>query len=487
MAKKKKVVTDAGVEKPFLQAGLLEYSKNAIYTIGNYTLQHRAVPDFRDGLKPVQRRIIYAMQQNKLFSTTGHKKAARIVGDVVGKYHPHGDAAVFDAVVNMVTRFKINLVDGSGNWGTLLDDASAMRYVECRLSKNADQYFSDPDYCKVQDFIPNYDGNEVEPVILHSKVPNVLLQGTYGIGFGSVCSIPAFELKGVLQLTKKALQGTKITSKMCMKYLVPTCTEGGEAYLDEKDCVDELERFYKTGKGSIYWVPKYELDVDKRNVLIYGFSPQTAISLAKCLEKVSQDPSVDRIRDTESSVEHGLRYRIYLKKSIAKSDVEDTLLELTSYFEASINYNFLLTERVFNKEKGDCDVIVHSKWSLPEFFENWADWRIKVEKKVLRLRMDRINQQIERQELLELIVIHRDVIIKALDVDDSEALLMKKLKINKEQAAFIMDSKIRSLKSLELKAVRNKLKDLRTEFKAIKKTYKNPVDAICDDLSKLEV
>lgn len=360
--------------------------------------------------------------------------------------------------------------------------------TEARLSRYADFFFSDPDYQKVQDYVPNYDGTEKEPVVLNSKVPVVLLNDTFGIGIGAQCSIPSFELEGVLLLTKNALKGKNITAKHCMKHLVPKSSLGAEAYINEDDdTYQNLMDFYQTGKGKIYWIPRYEIDVNSYSILIYGYPPSSSKGLEKCLSNLSANELITNI-DVDNETPHaknGLCYRITIKNTVAKRDIEDILISLTTSFEASQTLNFLVTERFFDEARGECSVQVRSDWNIPKFFKEWASWRIGIEKKVIKLRLERQQLALERQEMYLMMVLNRDVIIKALDNDKPEQLLMKKLKITEAQANFIMDSKIKSLKRLEQANIELKIKEIKANIKELKKLHKDPVDHICNELKKL--
>ena len=190
----------------------LELMADGMAKYGAYVLEDRAIPDFRDGLKPVQRRILWSMANLGLVHNKGFSKSARTVGDVIGKYHPHGDSACYGALVSM-THFAEPFVDGQGNFGDLLYPPAAARYTEARLTRYSCENFFDRAYIPVIDDVATYDGANIEPVVLPSLLPNLLLNGVFGIGVAATCSISAFERDGVLTLTKRALTARKFQSK----------------------------------------------------------------------------------------------------------------------------------------------------------------------------------------------------------------------------------------------------------------------------------
>ncbi len=219
----------------------------------NYALSvitSRALPDVRDGLKPVQRRILYTMWQQNLTADTKHRKCAKVVGDVMGNYHPHGDSALYETLVRMAQPFSLRypLIDGSGNFGSLDGDpAAAMRYTECRLARISDELLTEIDQATVP-FRPNYDGTRTEPVVLPSRVPNLLINGATGIAVGMATNIPPHNLHEVCTALIKLLDNPDLSSVQLCRYVKgPDFPTGGQIL----NSPEELKEIYKTGSGAI--------------------------------------------------------------------------------------------------------------------------------------------------------------------------------------------------------------------------------------------
>src|SRR3954449_5750956 len=219
----------------------------------NYALSvitSRALPDVRDGLKPVQRRILFSMWQKNLTADAKHRKCATVVGDVMGGYHPHGDAALYEALVRMAQPFSLRypVIDGSGNFGSLDgDSAAAMRYTECRLAGIADELLAEIDQSTVP-FRPNYDGTKTEPVVLPSRIPNLLINGATGIAVGMATNIPPHNLTEVCTALIKLLDNPELSSVQLCRYIKgPDFPTGGQML----NSAEELKEIYKTGSGAV--------------------------------------------------------------------------------------------------------------------------------------------------------------------------------------------------------------------------------------------
>lgn len=487
MAKAKKGATTIA---PIVEQDLLSYAKDAMLEYGKYTLESRAIPDFRDGLKPVHRKILWAAYELGMSAQKGLlKKSARLVGDVIGKYHPHGDAACYQATVSLV-HLTQPCIFGSGNWGTIIDDAAASRYTECRLQQYSDDVFFRKEYTSVIEKVGNFDNTEREPVILPALLPNLLLNGSFGIATGGRCAVPSFAPEGVVKLTRRAIEGHAITIKDCMKHLVPVCAEGGSAWLEDKEDQNLLKQFYETGLGYVYWIPNADYDEDNRSILIKGFAPKVVSGLETILKKVAQLDYVTSVEDQsiiDQKTGHSkLQYNITLKNSIPKKEVSDYLDEVHSMFEAQQSLVFAVTTR--SKVEDEVDVgfeIIN----MPTFFKRWADYRVDLERSSITYLLSIVQSKLDRAELLLLAVLNRDLIIKALDQDDVASFLVKKLKITQEQADAILELKVKQLKRLDEKPLRQSIKEYKEEIKQLKADHKNPTQRILNtlDLSDYEV
>ena len=242
-------IEDVEISKEMREA-FLDYSMSVIV--------QRALPDVRDGMKPVHRRILHAMNMLGITSGVAHKKSARIVGEVIGKYHPHGDTAVYDAMVRMAQDFSYRypLVDGHGNFGSLDGDgAAAMRYTEARMSKISMEMMRDINKDTV-DFIPNYDGEESEPVVLPSRIPNLLINGSVGIAVGMATNIPPHNLGETIQAIFKIMDDPDITVPELMEVIKGPDFPTGGIILGRKG----IRQAYETGRGSILIRSKYRIE-----------------------------------------------------------------------------------------------------------------------------------------------------------------------------------------------------------------------------------
>jgi len=436
---------------------------------GKYTLENRAIPDFRDGLKPVHRRILYSAYQMGLSDHKGLlKKSARLVGDVLGKYHPHGDTSVYEAIVGMV--HKLNpLILGSGNWGTLIDGAAAMRYTECRLTKYSDKVFFNPDYKNCIDYVANFDGSEKEPVILPSLLPNLLLNGSFGLATGGRCAIPSYETKGVIALVRIALK-REVTVKDCLKHLVPKCPEGAIPDLTKED---DLKKFYETGEGTLRWKPSVDEMLDERTIRVDGFAPTTSSNLNTVLKKIAANDKVANIED-ESDIVDGkthLRYAISIKRSVPKVAVEETLDDIVSKFESNQSLVFSITERMQNNEETD---VKFSYTNMLDFFTKWTEWRVAVELRSLKFKLEKEEEKKRYNAVLLWACNNKEKIIKALNTNDPVKYLTASGKITKEDAETIMELKIKQLQKLEEGKVKKNISDAKSSIKELKEKIRDP-------------
>src|SRR6186713_280304 len=286
----------------------------------NYALSvitSRALPDVRDGLKPVQRRILYTMWQQNLTADTKHRKCAKVVGDVMGSYHPHGDAALYETLVRMAQPFSLRypLIDGSGNFGSLDgDSAAAMRYTECRLARVADEMLSEIEQSTVH-FRPNYDGTKTEPVVLPSRIPNLLINGATGIAVGMATNIPPHNLNEVCNALIKLLENPDLTSVQLCRYIKgPDFPTGGEML----NSPEELKEIYKTGSGAIRLRATWEMGPETRAAkTIYITSvPYTAnkSTLVERIADVALSRKLPPLLDVRDLSTDDVRIAIELKK-----------------------------------------------------------------------------------------------------------------------------------------------------------------------------
>src|SRR6266545_540317 len=257
----------------------------------NYALSvitSRALPDVRDGLKPAQRRILFTMWQQNLTADVKHRKCAKVVGDVMGSYHPHGDVALYETLVRMAQPFSLRypLVDGSGNFGSLDgDSAAAMRYTECRLARISDEMLSEIDQ-KTVHFRPNYDGTKTEPVVLPARIPNLLINGTTGIAVGMATNVPPHNLGEICTALVKLLDNPDLSSVQLCRYVKGPDFPTGAHILNS---ADELKEIYKTGSGTVRLRATWEEGPSTRSSqTIYVTSIPYAVNKAALVERIAE-------------------------------------------------------------------------------------------------------------------------------------------------------------------------------------------------------
>lgn len=458
---------------------LLEYSRQAMRRYGLSVIEERALPDFRDGLKPVQRKIAWAMYKLGLRSTAPIVKSARIVGDTIGKFHPHGDTACYGAMVTMANLSE-PIVDGHGNWGGMFDEAAAYRYTNAKLTKYSDHCFFAPEYIRIAQLVPNYDGKDVEPVILPSLLPNLLLNGSTGIAVATTSNIPPFKLEGVAKLVKGVLGGKKLTPQICMKVLEFNYKYGGEVYIEEPEYRKELLQFYKTGIGSATFVSPHKWDANKRTMTFTSFAPN--LNVLNALSKIREDFSeVQNIEDA-TSIESGVCFIITLKKSVSSAKLNEVRENISVYLESTQHYKTNVTERYL--ENGE-PLVKFRTFNIPDLITEWCDWRTELELKMLKNELLIQQKDIDRTNLLLLAQKNRALIAKSWEADDQDKFIMKALKIDAEQTKVVLSLTQRSLGKLDRSSLLKKLEDQRKMEKQIKSWIKDPKAKIVNDINKL--
>ena len=286
----------------------------------NYALSvitARALPDVRDGLKPVQRRILYTMWQQNLTADVKHRKCAKVVGDVMGSYHPHGDMALYETLVRMAQSFSLRypLVDGSGNFGSLDgDSAAAMRYTECRLARVSDEMLSEIEQTTVP-FRPNYDGTKTEPVVLPARVPSLLVNGATGIAVGMATNIPPHNLNEVCTALVKLLDNEELsTAQLCRYIKGPDFPTGGQILNSQ----DELKEIYKTGSGSVRLRGTWDIGPETRSTkTIYIDSVPYTVNKAQLVERIAEvviGRKLPQLLDVKDLSTEDVRIAIEMKK-----------------------------------------------------------------------------------------------------------------------------------------------------------------------------
>ena len=327
----------------------------------------RALPDVRDGLKPVHRRILFAMNELGVYSDKPHKKSARIVGDVIGKYHPHGDTAVYEAMVRMAQDFSYRypLVDGHGNFGSVDGDgAAAMRYTEARMSKYSELMIEDLNKHTVG-FVPNFDDEELEPIVLPSKFPNILINGASGISAGYATEIPPHNPGEVIDATIYRINHPNCTTEELMQFVQgPDFPSGGIV-----QGIDGLRDAYETGRGKVIISSKYTIDTTKANdprivITEIPYDVNKAL-LVKKMGDALQAKNVDGVREIlDNTSSEGLQIDIHLRKDVNPETILNFLLKQTD-LQTSYNFNVVAISQGRPMQMGLAEIldayIVHQK------------------------------------------------------------------------------------------------------------------------------
>lgn len=450
-----------GIEK----LPLREFTERAYLDYSMYVILDRALPFVGDGLKPVQRRIVYAMSELGLSAVSKHKKSARTVGDVLGKFHPHGDSACYEAMVLMAQPFayRYPIIDGQGNWGSQDDPKSfaAMRYTESKLTRYADTLLRELGEGTV-DWGPNFDGTMDEPLALPARLPNLLLNGTTGIAVGMATDVPPHNLREVAAACIHLLDEPDASTRALMKFIKgPDLPTGGEIVSPRADLV----AIYDKGVGSFRARGTYTVEDDC--IVIDGLPWQT--SGAKLQEQIAEQmrakklPLVEDIRD-ESDQEHPTRIVIVPKGR--KVDAEQLMAHLFATTDLERSYRVNLNVIALD---GRPRVM-----PLRELLTEWLQFRTTTVTRRLQWRLDRVNKRLHILDGLLVAYLNLDEVIRIIRREEEpKPVLMKRFKLSDEQTEAILETKLRNLAKLEEMKIREEqkaLKDEREELEGLLKS-----------------
>ncbi|HEX9773687.1 MAG TPA: DNA topoisomerase IV subunit A [Steroidobacteraceae bacterium] len=443
--------------KTFTEKAYLEYSM--------YVILDRALPHVGDGLKPVQRRIIYAMSELGLSAAAKHKKSARTVGDVIGKFHPHGDSACYEALVLMAQPFSYRypLVDGQGNFGAPDDPKSfaAMRYTESKLTRYADLLLRELGDGTV-DWSPNFDGTLEEPILLPARLPNLLLNGATGIAVGMATDIPPHNLRELAEACVRLLEDPKAThAAICELVPGPDLPTGAEIVTPR----EELARIYETGNGSFRARARYETEEGEIVVteLPYQVSGSRVLEQIAGQMRAKKLPMIEDLRD-ESDHEHPTRLVITPRSN--RVDVEQLMAHLfaTTDLERSYRVNMNVIGR-----DGRPRVT-----GLKPLLEEWLSFRVDTVARRLAYRLERVNARLHILDGLLVAFLNLDEVIRIVRTEDEpKPVLMRKFQLSDLQAEAILETKLRHLAKLEEMKIRGEQGELASERDELEKTLKS--------------
>ncbi|MBS3963468.1 MAG: DNA topoisomerase IV subunit A [Methylomonas sp.] len=455
-----------GIQENFETLPLKSFTEKAYLDYAMYVILDRALPHIGDGLKPVQRRIVYAMSELGLTALAKYKKSARTVGDVLGKYHPHGDSACYEAMVLMAQDFSYRypLIDGQGNWGSPDDPKSfaAMRYTESRLTAYAQTLLSELGQGTV-DWVDNFDSTLQEPALLPARLPNVLLNGTMGIAVGMATDIPPHNLREVALACLQLLDEPDTPLAALLKYIKgPDYPTTAEIITPTAD----LEKLYASGGGSVKMRARYELE--DGNIVITALPYQ--VSGAKLMEQIAAQmlakklPMIDDLRD-ESDHENPTRLLIIPKTK--RLDVEAVMSHLFATTDLEKNYRVNLNMIGLNGKP--------QVKNLKQILVEWLSFRSETVRRRLQHRLDKVLARLHILEGLLIAYLNIDEVIAIIRAEDRpKPVLMARFRLTEVQAEAILELKLRHLAKLEEMKIRSEQDELAQERAALEKTLASP-------------
>lgn len=443
-----------------MKSSYIDYSMSVIVA--------RALPDVRDGLKPVHRRVLYGMNELGLAANRAYKKSARIVGEVLGKYHPHGDKAVYDTMVRMVQDFSLRypLVDGQGNFGSIDGDSpAAMRYTEARLARIAETLLADLEKNTV-DFTPNFDDTLNEPAVLPSILPNLLVNGSNGIAVGMATNIPPHNLNEVVDGLIYLIKNPKATVKELMKHITaPDFPTGGMIYGYEP-----VKQAYETGRGKIILRAKAGIETEKngrQNIIISEIPYQVnKATLIEAIAELVKDRKIEDISSVnDESDRDGMRIVIGLKR---EANAQVIMNKLYKYTQMQTTFGVIMLSLVDGVPK---------VLPIKDMMQHFLDHRLDV---IVRRTKFELEAAEKRAHILEGYIIALDnideiikLIKKSADTPTAKAGLMKKFKLSEIQAQAILDMRLQRLTGLERKKIEDEYKELLKTIERLQAILKN--------------
>lgn len=447
---------DIGVE---MRESFMDYAMSIIVS--------RALPDVRDGLKPVHRRILYAMSELGMTPDKPHKKSARIVGEVIGKYHPHGDSAVYETMVRMAQDFSLRYmhVDGHGNFGSVDGDmAAAMRYTEARLSKIAMEMLRDINKDTI-DFQANYDGEEHEPIVLPARFPNLLVNGVGGIAVGMATNIPPHNLGEVIDGVQAMIQNPDITSMELMDYIQgPDFPTSG--YILGRSGIRQA---YQTGRGSVTMRAKTNIEENNNKARIIVTELPYQVNKARLVEKIAElvrDKKIDGITDLrDESDRNGMRIVIELRRDVNPGVVLNNLYKHTS-MQSTFGINMLA---IVNKEP--------KILNLREVLYHYLQHQIEVIRRRTQFELKKAEARAHILEGLRIALDHIDEIITLIrsssNADAAREGLIERFSLSHDQAQAILDMRLQRLTGLERERIENEYNELMVKIREYREILAN--------------
>ncbi|MGM3424186.1 DNA topoisomerase IV subunit A [Pseudomonas benzopyrenica] len=444
-----------GVER----RSLADFTEQAYLNYSMYVIMDRALPHIGDGLKPVQRRIVYAMSELGLDADAKHKKSARTVGDVLGKYHPHGDSACYEAMVLMAQPFSYRypLVDGQGNWGAPDDPKSfaAMRYTEARLSRYSEVLLNELGQGTV-DWVPNFDGTLNEPAVLPARLPNLLLNGTTGIAVGMATDIPPHNLREVAAACVRLLDDPIAGIPELLEHVL------GPDFPTEAEIITphaDLRKIYETGRGSVRMRAVYRRE--DGDVVITALPHQ--VSGSKVLEQIAaqmQAKKLPMVADLRDESDHENPTRIVIVPRSNRIDADELMQHLfaTTDLESSYRVNLNVIGLDGKPQVKD----------LRQILQEWLLYRIGTVRRRLQFRLDKVERRLHLLDGLLIAFLNLDEVIHIIRTEEHpKQALMARFELSEDQADYILETRLRQLARLEEMKIRGEQAELLKEQKRL--------------------
>ncbi len=459
-----------------LDAALHEEARRRYLNYAVSVITSRALPDVRDGLKPVQRRILYAMFHDEhLYPDARYRKSATVVGAVLGRYHPHGDTAVYDAMVRMAQDFSLRapLVDGHGNFGSLDGDAAAAyRYTECKLALLAMQLLEELRK-KTVDYRPTFDGSNEEPIVLPARFPNALVNGATGIAVGMATNIPPHNLREVTAALIALIDEPTLETKDLLRYVkAPDFPTGGQILNSRK----ELRDIYETGQGAVKLRGEYKIEEGKRGqkfVVItsipYMLSKST---LVESIAQVIRDRKLALLLDIRDESTKDVRIVLEIKK-----DADPSLVMAYLYKHTPLQQNFNVNLTALIPSDTNIEVCTPARLDLKSFLRHFLDFRFEVVRRRFQHELDELRRRIHMLEgfvkIFDMLDEAIRIIRKSEGKQDAAGKLIKRFALDEEQADAILELKLYKLARLEIDAIQIELRDKLKEAKRIEGILKD--------------
>lgn len=479
-----------------IESNISSYAEHAYLEYAMSVVKGRAIPSVEDGLKPVHRRILYAMFKEGMVHTSVHKKSARVVGNVLGLYHPHGDQSVYQAMVRQAQDFSVRypLIDGQGNFGSRDGDgAASMRYTEAKLSPITQLYLDEiRDQCV--DFMPNYDGSEIEPTVLPSRIPFILLNGNPGIAVGMATDIPCHNAREVIQAVIAYLENDQITIDEIMNYIKGPDFPTGAQIISSPE---EIKKMYVDGRGSVRVRSKYKIEGEgTKNWKLVFYEIPNVVSVKNIMEEIDAlfNPEDRAKKDAKGNVKKisieqarlkalftGLigKYtdasdkdhpaRLVIEPKSFKQDPEELVQTLLAYtsLETNVAANFVVVGRDGRPVQKN----------LMEIIYEWTDFRLETIEKRVRYHLQKIAERLHILEGRQIILSHIDEVIQIIkNSDKPKEDLMTRFSLSEIQAQDVLELKLRQINRLELDSILKEINELlkkQTELNKIIESEKN--------------